>query len=311
MTMTAGATDLLDLNLSDTERKRVNALLGNGEFPLGESAAAIRGRVDHEGLAGLMDANGGRGADFAQNQSQGVWAENLLSAYQGPVWFVPFGLSDPIAPTDPAYEQVRRQHRYILLIEGKRPDFLLFDASTLANHPEIFDWKNRQLTDADRTLLREHCLAGGEIKSSLQDMGKRLKLIAVDPTIRGISITVKEEEFGDLDRWQTENATPIVIVQVFVDSIYCASYLRFRKLVDEKSEHIRSWREAKTTKYTYYLPIDTDVPKVADIALLEPFAFDPGDDRGGVKRPARWPQAELRNVAMPALEVLKAHHRRT
>jgi AccI restriction endonuclease len=292
---------LLLLPISSGEKARIDFLLGNATtLPYGETASQIQSRYETEGIYSVMDAAGGRGSDFAQNQDQGLWAERLLRAHGGDVRFVYFGLSDPILPGDPAYDATRRKHRYMLLVEGKRPDLLVFEERVLLLHPEILEWSERPLTDADRIVLQEHALCGAEIKSSLQHYGKRQQHRRKNSG-SDISVTIKEEEFADLDRWEVENRIPITIMQVFVDAIFIVSYKRFR------SSETRSWVEAKTTKKTLFLPIEDHASRFADISAASPFLVD---DKGGVTRPAVWPAASIENVKLPPFLELREQYRR-
>lgn len=300
----AALRHLLSLGLSTNEKLRVEFLLGeSSNLPYGEAPSRFSDRYASEGVYSVMDVAGGRGADFARNQDQGVWAEQLLRAHAGSIRFVYFGLSDPVLPSDTDYDATRRKHRYMLLVEGKRPDLLVFDQATLMLHSEILDWSERPLTNADRGVLRDHALAGAEIKSSLQHYAAR----QIHRKAKGgsdISVTVKEEEFTDLNRWEAENDTAIVVIQVFVDAIFIVSFRKFQV----SDTHF--WTEEKTTKKTFFLPIDQYALRAADIAVTQVGYTFNLDGEGGVERPPSWPAATIANVNFPDFQRLKAIYRR-
>jgi hypothetical protein len=168
---------------------------------------------------------GGRGGSFAPNQGNGKWAETLLQHCKGSLRFINFGLSTPIAPTDPAYERVRRQHRYILLHEGKRPDLLLAPDAIIASQPSILTWDKHLLADADRTFLTSNCLAAVESKHSLWhwSIREQYRSRASSGSVKPLGIPLKEEEIPDLKTWQKKHGIPIVILITFVDSVHGCS----------------------------------------------------------------------------------------
>jgi len=294
---------LRDLGTSDQEKKRIDFLLASdsnvnsvGNMRVAE-LLALYNTIGH--LA-VLDADGGRGASFAANQGQGAWAEALLMGYAGAYRFVTFGLSTPIAPTAPNYELVRRQHRYTLLNEGKRPDLLLVPAETIEANPSIQTWEHGPQSPADRSLLLANALAGVEIKSSLFDWGRRL---CYQPTVGSkkppVSIPLKEEEIPDLVRWQTTHRIPIMIVQVFVDSVHACSLDHFRGAIKDRRAHC--YTEQKTTKTTCYLTLPDASRKLADIALATGQPQFEVADAGEVTRPGTWPQARLVEVNLAQL----------
>jgi hypothetical protein len=305
--LTLRATDaqdlhrLLGLNITQSERMRIEFLLGMAEaLPLGETETGLRAKYESEGVVSTMDASGGRGPDFKKNLDQGYWAEQLLRSYRGPVQFIYFGLSDPVQPHDPKYESTRRKHRFILLTEGKRPDVLIVEPKTVHAHPEILEWANRPLEVADYALLRAEILAGAEIKSSLQDYAARQKFRELTGAT-DISITVKSEEFADLDRWQSGHGLPIVVLQVFADRMFVVSYQKFKA----SPADVRN--EEKTGKETHFVSIEKYARPFARIDVLQADYRFATNQRGAVSRPASWPPAQIANVSLPDFRALKGN----
>lgn len=294
---------LLRLDTNAQEKERIRFLLSaqsDGPSPAsigGVRPADLLSLFSTIGPLAVLDAPGGRGADFAANQGRGAWAESLLRGHTGPERFVNFGLSTPIPPTDRDYEAVRRRHRYILLHEGKRPDLLLVPASDLAANPAIETWDRHPLTTADRSVLAAAVLAGVEIKSSLYDWGQRQRHRAGRAgRTPPVSIPLKDEEIDDLTRWQAAQRIPVMIVQVFVDSVHGCSLDYFKRGIAQGRAYGRT--EPKTTKRTWYLPLPDESRKLADIALAAgqpPFAVA---DAGEVTNPRTWPRASLSNVSL-------------
>lgn len=295
----AALQHLLSRDITQAERYRINYLLGQYDARDDAGAAAFEQTFISEGVCSVMDANGGRGADFAKNQDQGFWAERLLRALPGDVQFVYFGLSDPVDPSDPLYEATRRKHRHTLLIEGKRPDLLAFPRSIVAAHPEILDWATRPLRPSDIALLQSDALAAVEIKSSLWHYATRNARRQYDRRLSNISVTVKDEEFADLDRWQSNNPQPrLIVMQVFVDSIFWTAYATF--LAEKRAGRTRSSHEFKTGKLTNFLEIAEPITKrFADIVITEPGYQFPIMEKGDVERVPSWPAARLDTIAMP------------
>ncbi len=297
---------LLELDTNVQEKERIRFLLSvppSGHSPVyigGVRSADLLSLFSTIGPLAVLDAPGGRGASFAANQGRGAWAESLLRGHAGPERFINFGLSTPISPTDPDYEAVRRWHRYILLREGKRPDLLLVPASALAANPSIATWERRPLMTADQSALAVAVLAGVEIKSSLYNWGQRERYRS---TMGGrtspVSIPLKDEEMDDLTRWQAAYRIPIMIVQVFVDSVHGCSLDYFKEEIVRG--RARCYTEPKTTKRTCYLPLPDESRKLADIALAAgqpPFVIA---DNGEVTNPRTWPRASLSNVNLTKL----------
>jgi hypothetical protein len=296
--------NLLSKPISNQERRRILFVLGTNTALSADESTPLRAGLKNEGAFAVFDTTGGRGEDFAKNQDQGFWAEQLLRTFEGPIRFVYFGLSDPISPWDPKYEATRRKHRYILLTEGKRPDLLVFEAATVRSNPQILQWPEAPLTEKDVTLLQETALAGAEIKSSLQHYAGRQKY-RTSSGAGDISVTVKQEEFTDLARWERDFMLPIVLMQVLVDAIFIMSYQTFRLSKG------RSSFERKTAKQTRFVAISGNARAFARIVLDEPgFSFRVHQN-GAVERPASWPAAHLANVEIPDFAGLKQHYRRS
>jgi hypothetical protein len=289
---------LLRLEINAQEKDRIVFLLSGGRGPRvvgGTPSSDLLALFSTVGHLAVLDAPGGRGASFAANQNQGAWAESLLRAYTGSYRFVNFGLSTPVAPTAPEYEAVRRQHRYILLHEGKRPDLLLVPESTLTANSSILTWERRVLTASDRSFLTANALAGVEIKSSRYDWGQRQRYrSAPGNTANPVSIPLKDEEIPDLTRWQAENRIPIMIIQTFVDTMHGCSFDQFKDEIN--NGRARRNTEPKTTKATYYLPLPDATRKIADILLASGQSAFAVAAKGEVANPRAWPQASLANV---------------
>jgi hypothetical protein len=292
---------LLTLQLEPVEKARAQYLLGEPIRVSEDGAHALEILYDKEGIYAVMNAARGRGQGFAVNQSQGYWAEQLLRNYIGSVQFVGFGLSDPTNPGDAHYDAIRRKHRYILLTEGKRPDLLAFPQLFYVAHMAIDDWANRPLTPEDRHTLSSDAVAAVEIKSSLQNYTRYQDYRDNSNGARNLSITIKDEELLDMDEWQQTNPLPpILIAQVFVDAVYCASYANFRE--EMGSGRVRTKRDDKTGKVTHFMEITgSNSSKIADIILPGGQQFFPADQRGLVVRPTRWPTAILENVTLAAV----------
>lgn len=295
---------LLSRAINIEERRRIRCVLGDDEeSQSSDELYSLQARLNIEGPAAVLDATGGRGEDFARNQSQGFWAERLLRALTGSIRFVYFGLSDPISPLDPKYDATRRKHRYILLTEGKRPDLLVFHASIVQSNPRILQWSQAPLANEDVALLQADALAGVEIKSSLQHYGCRQRF-RKKSRVADVSITVKEEEILDLTRWEQDSTLPVVLMQVFVDSIFVMSFQKFL------SRRSHSSLEPKTAKKTRFVRVEGNARAFARIDLDEDgFTFNVGKS-GAVTRPARWPVAHLSDVEMPNFAALRESYRR-
>lgn len=247
----------------------------------------------------MMNVDEGRGKSFAVNQDQGFWAEQLLRSLPGDVQFIYFGLSDPIDPRARAYRPTRRKHRYILVLEGKRPDFLAFPKTVVTAHPQILECSERPLGIRDFALLHQYALAGVEIKSSLQHYATRQVFRAHETRMPNISITIKDEEFADLGRWQTYNSTPrIMVMQVFVDAIYWTPYAVFCN--EMAAGRTRRAFERKTKKWTRYMEIrDGLALRFADIVVTQPDFLFRITLKGEVGPVGAYPSARLENMAIP------------
>ena len=294
---------LLGLDTNAQEKERIRFILSGGRGHGSVGGVGVDNLLSlfaSIGPLAALDAPGGRGASFAANQGRGGWAESLLRAHAGSERFITFGLSTPIAPTAPDYETVRRGHRYILLREGKRPDLLLVPASALTANPSIASWERRPLTAADRSFLTANVLAGVEIKSSLYDWAQRERYRSTTGgRTTPVSIPIKGEEIEDLTRWQAAHGIPLMIVQVFVDSVHGCSLDYFKREITHR--RARCYTEPKTTKRTCYLPLPDASRKLADIVLAAgqpPFVVA---DEGEVTNPRAWPRASLASVNLTKL----------
>lgn len=229
-----------------------------------------------------------RAEDFRRNQGQGGWAEQLLidADWMG-YRLVPFGPSDGITPGEPGYQEQRLLYRELTAMEGKRPDLLVFHQEVEAkNRDVIASWRNHTIRDGEREVFYR-CVCGIEVKSSLWHYGQRRE--------RGggpLSITVKSEEWADIEFWVKKFCKPLFFVQAFVDEMYLASY---RGLLDRKANG-RGYREANERKADNK-PISTfslsqSEPQIAEI--LTDFTHFTMDKKGQITRPEKWTSAELR-----------------
>lgn len=294
----AALRNLLDFPVTKLERTRIRHLLGEDVNATEQGSAELDDRFKTEGVYAAMDVDVGRGRGFALNQDQGYWAEQLLRTLPGEVQFVYFGLSDPVDPRSPQYAPTRRKHRYILVIEGKRPDLLAFPRAVVAACPHILDWAERPLNASDFELLRAHALGGVEIKSSKQHYGVRQRMRANDGRFGNLSFTVKDEEFDDLNRWQSNNPHPrVVLMQVFVDQIHWMPYSVF--LEERQAKRTKGTTDPETGKPTQFLAMRDGIgAHFADIAVSDPnFQFKTMGSK--VTPPGIWPAATLHNVSMP------------
>lgn len=167
-----------------------------------------------------------RGGDFLNNQIRGQWAERVaLSMPVAGLTLVPFGPSGAAMPGEQDHRQVVMAFKEIHLLEGKRPDLLGFDAHvweglSASEKSAAGEWPTRRLEVADDAIVgKARC--GAEVKNSTWHYGKR-RAAGGGP----LSITVKNEEVGEIHVWSKRTGLPVVFVQVLFDEIYCMSFRR-------------------------------------------------------------------------------------
>ena len=183
------------------------------------------------------------------------------------------------------------QYREITILEGKRPDLLLFpDVLTPDELVQLSEWPQRILLAKDRPLLPK-CVCGIEMKSSL----KHYETWRHSST-RALSITLKEEEILDIDFWAEKFSVPVVFTQSFVDEVYIASYAIMKRRIGMGNCFHRI--DPRTRKGTYFFPLANSEVLIGKIATdLSRLTINA---KGDVSRPASWPPATL-NLEPPEL----------
>jgi hypothetical protein len=292
--------------LTTEERDRIRRILslwhdGGARDP--GDAALLRGFARIGALA-VLDAGGGRGPDFAANQGMGAWAERLLeegvnrpdSAYR----LVRYGPTDDVIPGEGAYEDRRRQYREIEILEGKRPDFLLFPHDAA---PDVAGWDRRLLTREERTTVRRHALAGIEVKSSEMHCGafggaQR----GTAERARALHFTVKAEEIAGIRQWQSRFGLPIVLVQALFDQMHCLAFADFMCDPARWTRHDRTIR-----KSVYMVPLRGDSSRLARIDGGPEYRRVRWSPQGRVARPNPWPRdARLTGLDLTKLDAASA-----
>lgn len=187
------------------------------------------------GIAGALLPGPQRGGDFLNNQLRGAWAEDVVRSLPetGGLVFTKFGPSMAVMPGQGDHAAVVRTFREIMLVEGKRPDLLVFKsrawaALTPAERALVLQWPGRLLGGADEALVRK-ASAGIEVKTSLWHAGSR-RLVNPKP----LSITAKVEEVDGLAAWSDAAGLPIVFAQVLFDEMYCLSFTTMLRVIRER-----------------------------------------------------------------------------
>lgn len=266
-------------------------------FAAAPSAGDLQRNFLTDGASSLLDVGEGRGQDFKGRQGHGAWAEKLLFGRFGrgstDFVLVPFGPSDDIHPGHPAYQKHRRAYREIELLEGKRPDFLLFRAEDRDVASWLYRRRNHTVDEKARTVIETFALAAVETKSSLW-----LYKVRRRQNRKPLSYTVKAEEIEPINAWIEGFGKSLLIAQSFVDEVYLISYDDFLMRREASS---RTY--ANTGKPTFFAPTASS-ERLADID------FEPGsivsDPAGQVSRLCEWPQASLANVNASLLATLVA-----
>jgi hypothetical protein len=195
-----------------------------------DALALAREFVEFGAKAALLTGSQ-RGGDFLNNQLRGQWAERVVlgMSLRG-LYLVPFGPSGAAMPGAADHRRVVMAFREILLLEGKRPDLLAFDEGVWAllsadDRRAVGEWPDRRLEAADRRIVRQ-ARCGVEVKNSVWHYGDRRR------AGRGpLSVTVKEEEIADIQRWSDETGKPVVFAQVMFDEAYCMSFRRMLEAI--------------------------------------------------------------------------------
>lgn len=196
-----------------------------------------------------------RGSDFLMRWSQGVWSENrLLEAVNSKEKYfaIPYGPSGT-APTD----DVRAFELYFERLEKaghgkiKRPDLMVFKKEDQNTVKKILDsiggvQELPFLHEKDLVPLLDKAVVAVECENSLWKSKKMpdyntefspqkrldgklgLKKAAVLPTI-----IIKDEDFGPLKKWQTDNKVPIHIWHVFYDQAFGISLNEAKRLISK------------------------------------------------------------------------------
>jgi len=286
-------------SLSMHEKARAKCVAGKSHVtPCGEDLDCLRARFNAESIAAICDTGAGRGSDFGKNQRQGAWAERLLMGLNDSHVFVAFGPSDPTDPQRAAYGALRRQIRFILLLEGKRPDLLLLPQAELRAHPEIVEWSKRALFENEKSILQKLVTAAIEIKSSCFHFERRETYRRMS-SMPALSITIKLEELEDLRRWQSDSGVPVLLVQAFVDALFYCSLDDIERHVKEHRARVRT--DPKTGKRTLFDPIDAGIPRLANIIPASGAPEFKIEANGTVPRPSAWPAASLGDLRLQGM----------
>lgn len=215
------------------------------EFPL-----VIIDKITKEDLVFVINPRRLRGSDFLMRWEQGRWAEDIVirslnnTQEYGVIQYGP----STVAPTDPKelesfFEKIEK-----ILVEGKRPDLLLFNKD---DYNYVLKEINERIGSIEKIVEIPSAEIGDiiskakvaiEVENSLwvtekmpgfgkpplrYTKGKRkgqLKFQGPIPTI-----IVKEEDIQPLKNWQNEFKVPIYVVHVFFDRAY---FIKFDKIFD-------------------------------------------------------------------------------
>lgn len=174
-----------------------------------------------------------RGGDFLNNQLRGQWAEQVAVSMNVPgLVLLPFGPSAAAMPGEADHRETIMTFRAVTLIEGKRPDLLAFDRAlwdglSPSDRALAETWPSRVLTDPDDRLVAK-ATAGVEVKNSTWHYKRRRAFGG-----GALSITVKAEEVHSIEGWQTKTGVPVIFFQVLFDELYCMSFRRMCKAIDD------------------------------------------------------------------------------
>ena len=174
-----------------------------------------------------------RGGDFLLNQLRGQWAERVCGSIDWPGHkLLPFGPSGAAMPGEDDHVRVVRTFREIMLIEGKRPDLIVFESEywdqlSESERKAASEWPNRLLTPSEHEIVKAgRC--GIEVKNSTWHYSKRRA------SNRGsLAVTVKNEEIEPISAWSSRYEAPVLFMQVLFDEVYCMSFLRMRDAIKD------------------------------------------------------------------------------
>jgi AccI restriction endonuclease len=185
------------------------------------------------GAKAILSTGAMRAGDFLNNQLRGRWAEEVVRSMQlSDFAFTTFGPSGAAMPGQEDHRKIITTYREIELIEGKRPDLVIYDrtAWTELSEPEIEKvkgWPDRLLDEPDLLLLRRS-RCGVEVKNSTWHFARRREHRASldDDDAGPLSITVKDEELKKIIDWIRSTGRPVLFFQVLFDEVYCMSFSR-------------------------------------------------------------------------------------
>lgn len=225
-----GAEDNINLLGKIATGGLVKTISRRGEAGKEEVRELVREFVLYGAKAVLLTGSQ-RGGDFLNNQLRGQWAERVALSLPVPgLKMVPFGPSGAAMPGEQDHRKVIMTFKEIQLLEGKRPDLLGFkvaawDALTPAEKALAQQWPERPLEQADKSIIRK-ALFGAEVKNSTWHYAKRRAAGG-----GSLSITVKKEEVGDIQRWSRNTRLPVIFLQVLFDEMYCMSFRRMEAAI--------------------------------------------------------------------------------
>ena len=217
--------------LAEVASKGFDKALSRKSSTLEEQIRTLVREFMEFGAKAVLLTGAQRGGDFLNNQIRGQWAERVaLSMPVAGLTFVPFGPSGAAMPGEQDHRQVVMAFKEIHLLEGKRPDLLGFDKHvwgelSASEKTAAEEWPTRRLEVADDAIVgKARC--GAEVKNSTWHYGKR-RAAGGGP----LSITVKDEEVGEIHGWSERTNLPVVFVQVLFDEIYCMSFRRMEAAI--------------------------------------------------------------------------------
>lgn len=223
--------------LKAVETRRIRFLrrcaAGRAPDPISEIDQLLVREFLELGAKAVLSTGAQRSGDFLNNQLRGRWAEDVVASIQLPdMVFVPFGPSGAAMPGQEDHRRVITTFREIELVEGKRPDLLLYDRATWdafssEEKHQALTWPERLMDAGDLVLLRR-ARCGVEVKNSTWHYAKRREHRATLDDEEGgpLSITVKDEELKKIVGWMQSTGRPVLFFQVLFDEIYCMSFSR-------------------------------------------------------------------------------------
>lgn len=255
-------------------------------------------RLGEERRLAIFDAGGGRGSSFRRKQGQGAWAEEIILSI-APDRLAHYGPSSGMPPEDTDYGDWRRRCREIEVLDGKRPDLLLFKKGALEKHRDyIAEWPRRPLYPRDDA-ARSDILAGIEIKSSAISV-KAYNQRSKKTDNRELSITIKLEEIEPFGRWSEKYGVPIILIQVFADSIYFCNMDAAIRYNDPNMRRTRSYGDKHGVKKpTLFIPINNPGVMLTSIQGIEDY-FDYSEN-GSVIARRGWPKVTLDAIDIESL----------